>query len=70
VKTQIWIAVSTYLLVAILNKQLKLDQSMSRILQVLSVNAFSKNPIFQLLMINDTRDDEINVHNQLMFNDF
>jgi len=70
VKTQIWIAVSTYLLVAILNKQLKPDQSMSRILQVLSVNAFSKDPIYQLLMINDTRDDEVYVHNQLMLNNF
>ena len=70
VETQIWIAVSTYLLVAILNKQLKLDQSMSRILQVLSVNAFSKDTIYQLLVINDTSKVDIDTHNQLMFNGF
>ena len=47
-KTQIWIAVSAYLLVSILNKQLKITQSMARVLQVLSVNVFSKETIHQL----------------------
>jgi len=70
VRTQIWIAVSTYLLVAILNKELQLAQSMGRTLQVLSVNVFSKDPIHQLLTINNTSNVEYGIHNQLMFNGF
>jgi len=49
VKTQIWIAISTYLLVAILKKELKLEQSLYIILQVLSVSLFEKTPVIQLL---------------------
>jgi len=48
VKTQIWIAISVYVLVAILKKQLSLDHSMRNILQVLSVTLFEKRPLFQL----------------------
>ena len=48
VRTQIWIAVCTYLLVASLKKTLPLDHSLTRILQVLSVNAFQKVHIIQL----------------------
>jgi len=48
VKMQIWIAVSTYLLVAILKKELGLDQSLHTILQVLSVTLFEKTPILQV----------------------
>lgn len=70
VKTQIWIAISTYLMVAILNKTLGIDQSMSRILQVISVNIFSKDPIHQLLMKTHTRDLTIDIPNQLIFKDF
>ena len=70
VKTQIWIAISVYLMVAILNKTLRIEQSMSRILQVISVNIFSKDPIHQLLMKNDTRNSDVDNPNQLMFNDF
>ncbi|MDQ8201323.1 IS4 family transposase [Pelagicoccus enzymogenes] len=69
VKTQIWIAVCVYLMVAILNKTLRIEQSMSRILQVISVNIFSKDPIHQLLMKNDTREPDIDNSNQLIFND-
>jgi hypothetical protein len=50
VKTQIWIAVSVYILVAIIKKQLKIDLSLHSILQILSVNAFEKEPLYQLLM--------------------
>ena len=50
VRTQIWIAVCVYLLIAILKKELKLPQSLHSILQVLSVTAFEKVPIYQLLM--------------------
>ncbi len=49
VKTQIWIAVSVYLLVAILKKRLYLDASLYTILQVLSVTTFEKIPLKQAL---------------------
>jgi len=70
VKTQIWIAVSVYLMVAILNKKLDVGQSMSRILQVVSVNIFSKVPIHQLLMKTDTSEPSFGNPNQLLLNDF
>jgi hypothetical protein len=52
VKTQVWIAVSVYVLVAILRKEMKLDRSLSEILQVLSVTPFEKTPIFEALSFN------------------
>ncbi len=48
VKTQVWIAVSVYVLVAIVKKLLKLEQSLYTILQVLSVTLFEKTPILQV----------------------
>ena len=47
VKTQVWIAISVYVLVAIVKKLLKLDQSLYTILQILSVTLFEKTPILQ-----------------------
>ena len=47
VKTQIWIAVSSYVLIAILKKRLGLDASLHEILQVLSLNLFERTPILQ-----------------------
>jgi len=49
VKTQIWIAVSVYVLVAIVRKRLALDASLYQILQILSVTLFEKTPILQAL---------------------
>ena len=49
VKTQIWIAISIYVLVAIVKKQLKLENSLYTILQILSVTLFEKTPILQAL---------------------
>ena len=49
VRTQVWIAVSTYLLVAILKKELKVKRSLYEILQILSVNPFEKTLLLQLL---------------------
>ena len=49
VKTQVWIAICVYVLVAILKKQLHLEESLHKILQILSVNAFEKVPVDQLL---------------------
>jgi len=51
VKTQIWIAITVYVLVAIVKKQLKLDQSLYTILQILSVTLFEKTPILEALAI-------------------
>jgi len=48
VKSQVWIAVATYVLVAIVRKRLKLDLSLHTMLQVLSVTPFEKIPLFQL----------------------
>lgn len=49
VKTQVWIAVCVYTLVAIIRKELRLTESLHKILQVLSVNVFEKVPLNQLL---------------------
>lgn len=49
VKTQVWIAISVYLLVAIVKKQLNLEASLYTILQIVSVNIFEKTPILQAL---------------------
>ena len=49
VKSQIWIAVTVYLMVAILHKQLRLPGRLHRTLQILSVHPFEKTPIYQLL---------------------
>ncbi|OGW27939.1 MAG: transposase [Nitrospirae bacterium GWC2_57_13] len=61
-KTQIWIAISVYLLVAIVKKRLKLDRSLYTILQILSVTIFEKTLILQVLSApnyeNDTSDDD------------
>jgi transposase len=50
VKTQIWVALSVYALLAIVKKQLGLDLSLSKILQILSVTIFEKTPILQGFM--------------------
>jgi transposase len=49
VKTQVWIAISVYVLVAIVKKELGVEQSLHEILQILSVTLFEKTPIFQAL---------------------
>jgi hypothetical protein len=51
VKTQIWIAVSIYVLVAIVRKRLGLEVSLYQILQILSVTLFEKAPILQALQL-------------------
>ncbi|HQP24337.1 MAG TPA: IS4 family transposase, partial [Smithellaceae bacterium] len=48
VKTQIWIAISVYVIVAILKKQLRLPYSLYSILQILSVSVFERTPLYQL----------------------
>jgi len=57
VKTQIWIAISVYVLVAIIKKQLNLEQSLYTILQVLSVTLFEKKPLYQIFDFTSYRKD-------------
>jgi len=64
-KTQIWIAISVYVLVAIIKKELKLKQSLYTILQILSVSIFDKTHILQALMETNLNDDNTNNDNQL-----
>lgn len=66
VKTQIWIAVSVYVLVAIVRKRLGLEASLYQILQVLSVTLFEKTPILRALQASDSEVDLGNSGNQLI----
>jgi hypothetical protein len=68
VKTQIWIAICTYLMVACLKKIHGIEQRLSRILQVISVNVFQKVHINQLLTDSFTNVDNGQISNQLDFN--
>lgn len=67
VKTQIWISIAVYVLVAIVKKELKLEMSLSSILQILSINVFSKEPLAQLLAQNESQNIETPICNQLIF---
>ena len=64
-RTQIWIAICVYVLIAILKKELRLPQSLHSILQVLSVTAFEKVPIYQLLMKHTLQEAHSPSSNQL-----
>lgn len=64
VKTQVWIAISTYVLVAILKRELKIDRSLSDILQILSLTLFEKIPVFQALSGENTTNSESPVPKQ------
>ena len=70
VKTQIWIAVSVYVLVAIVRKRLGLDASLYQILQILSLTLFEKTPILQVLQASDSQDESLDPGNQLILFDF
>ena len=65
VKTQIWIAISVYVLVAILKKRLRIELSLYTILQILSLTLFEKVPLFQLLEITSNRIQDDCTHIQL-----
>jgi len=65
VKTQIWIAVCTYVLIAIAKKRLKLPNSLHEILQILSLNMFETTPINQLLKKPDPIDNSDSEPKQL-----
>ena len=70
VKTQIWIAVSVYVLVAIVKKRLDLDASLYTLLQILSVTLFEKIPIHQALAGDENRCNASQITNQLNLFDF
>ena len=65
VKTQIWIAISVYVLVAIIKKLLKLDLSLYTILQIFSITLFEKMPILQALTETDYKNKITSGHIQL-----
>jgi len=65
VKTQIWIAVSVYVLVAIVRKRLGLEASLYQILQILSVTLFEKTPIWRALQPSDSQENLLDTANQL-----
>ena len=70
VKTQIWVAVSVYVLVAIVRKRLALGASLYQILQILSVTLFEKTPILQALQASDSQEGLPDPDNQLILFDF
>ena len=70
VKIQIWIAVSVYVLVAIVRKRLKLEASLYQLLQILSVTLFEKTPILRALQRVDSQDELCVSGNQLNLFDF
>src|SRR5215471_12460145 len=70
VKTQIWIAVSVYLLVAIVRKRLRLEASLYQILQIFSLTLFEKVPILQALQPSDSQNESSENPSQLILFDF
>src|ERR1022692_968366 len=70
VKTQIWIAVSVYVLVAIIRKRLELDASLYQILQILSLTLFEKMPILRALEASDSQNELGKDANQLILFEF
>ena len=68
VKAQVWIAISIYVLIAIIKKQLKLDRKLSEILQILSITLFEKAPLYQQLTTNIPQIEDEHFYKQLTFN--
>ena len=70
VKTQVWIAISIYLLVAIVKRELAIDRSLYEILQILSITLFEKTPVLQALSSDYDLTDDGDFHNPLpLFDD-
>ncbi|MGB5406528.1 MAG: IS4 family transposase [Thiogranum sp.] len=65
VKSQVWMAILVYVLVAIIKKQLKLETELYTILQILSLTLFEKTPLDQLLMMSGYKNEECTMDNQL-----
>ena len=69
VKTQVWVAISVYVLVAILRKELRLEMSLSQVLQILSVDVFEQVPMAELVTKAQSQAQTFDSHNQLMLLD-
>lgn len=70
-KTQVWIAISVYVLVAIIKKRLKITSNLYTILQILSLTLFEKRPLIQMLNENKTTEGLLESTNQLnLFDNF
>ena len=69
VKTQIWIAIATYVLIAIVNKRLDIQLPLYTILQVLSVSLFEKIPISRAFQDSEYTSQDTNIHKQLILFD-
>ena len=69
VKSQIWAAVCTYVLVAIVRRRLKLEASMHEILQIPSLILFEKTPLYQLLTVSVEGPKQPDDANQLIVSD-
>ncbi|MBC8199374.1 MAG: transposase [Desulfobacterales bacterium] len=65
VKTQIWIAIAVYVLVAIMKKRMQIDLSFYTILQILSITLFEKKPILQVLTTSEYKKQITSGHIQL-----
>ena len=70
VKTQIWIAITVYVLVSIVKKQLNLDRPLSEILQIVSVTLFEKVPISEAFKHLNLQNEMTRSPNQLILFDF
>jgi len=70
IKTQIWTAVSAYVLIAIVRKRLESKASLYTILQILGVTIFEKTPLSQVLTERNYNNEQTHNCNQLSFNDF
>jgi len=70
VKTQVWIAMSVYVLVAIVKKELKIERSLGEILQILSIFLFEKMPLLQAFSLDPLLMKDNAMHNQLSLFDF
>jgi hypothetical protein len=64
VKTQIWIAISVYVLVAIVRKRLGIETSLYQLLQIFCVTLFEKPPILRALQNFNSQDELQTSHNQ------
>ena len=69
VKSQIWVAVSVYVLVAIVRKRLGLEASLYQILQIVSLTLFEKTPVLRALQAPDSESDLGDSSNQLILFD-
>ena len=69
VKIQVWIAISVYVLVAIVKKELRVERSLTEILQILSLVLFEKTAVFQALSDEKPQDPNADIPNQMMFFD-